>query len=284
MTRHASAEELGNLAMGNLPPRKTSRVSSHLAACAECQHVSSRLEDVSSLLQNTHYSPMPQHLSIRLHAALVTESASRVASAPPTEAGRRDLPARRRSPRWRPSSLTSPVALRVLAATGAAVIVAGGGYAAFSQLSQSGTPTSAAVPAAGRPLTLAPKVTYGHSESIETVRSNTDFVPAKLVSQAESALANAPEKDATFGAPATGTMHANNMPYQAAGPQMDGCVARVAAGRKVLLVEIAKYLGSPAWIIVLAHHAANPRDVVVVSTNCSATDSHVLAHKALPRS
>jgi DNA-binding FrmR family transcriptional regulator len=78
MTRCASAEEIANLAMGNLPRRKTARISSHLAGCKRCQAVSGQLRNVSSLLQSVRFSAMPQHLSARLQTALASEAASMV--------------------------------------------------------------------------------------------------------------------------------------------------------------------------------------------------------------
>jgi anti-sigma factor RsiW len=73
MTGCASAEELANLALGNLPPRKTARISSHLSGCPLCQAVSGQLEKVSALLQSVHYPAMPPYLSDRLEAVLASE-------------------------------------------------------------------------------------------------------------------------------------------------------------------------------------------------------------------
>ena len=73
MTRHPSAEDIGNLAMGNLPPRKTARIWSHLSGCPSCQAVSGQLEKVSALLQSVQYAAMPMYLSARLEAVLASE-------------------------------------------------------------------------------------------------------------------------------------------------------------------------------------------------------------------
>ncbi len=244
MTRCTSAEEIGNLAMGNLPQRQTARIASHLAGCLQCQAVSSQLNSVSSLLQSAHFPEMPQHLSTRLQTALAGESASRVSRAPATEAGRRDLPARadrQRWPGWRPPSISRQVGRRALAAAAAAaVVVIGGGYAAINHLGQStSSPASSAAGASG-PATLGPEVSNGH-QSVDAIKSNTDFVPAKMQAQVETALASE-HKQAVSSSGARAKVGANaNISYHAASAQTDGCVKGVAAGQKVLLVEIARY-------------------------------------------
>jgi anti-sigma factor RsiW len=283
MTRCTSAEEIGNLAMGNLPQRRAARIASHLAGCPQCQTVSSQLNNVSSLLQSAHFPEMPQHLSTRLQTALAGESASRVSRAPATEAGRRDLPPRadrQRWPGWRPPSISWRVGRRALAAA-AAVVVIGGGYAAITHLGQSTSSRASSAAAASGPATLGPKVSNGH-QSVDAIKSNTDFVPAKMQAQVETALVSEHEQAvSSSGAPAKVRANAN-IPYRAPSAQMDGCVKGVAAGQKVLLVEIARYQGKQAWIIVVAANSARPKQVWVVSTSCSATDSHIVARETLP--
>src|SRR5580658_2252266 len=129
MSRHASTEDLARYTGGDLKPRKAARIASHLAGCSTCQERVHALESVPSMLASVHYPPIPANLSSRIEMAIAGESAARVAREPASEAGRRDLPVRggparrrRHVPGW-PSS----VALRTLAATGAAVIVAAGG-------------------------------------------------------------------------------------------------------------------------------------------------------------
>ena len=129
MKRHASADELADLAAGVLRPRKAGKVSAHLSGCAYCTDVSNQLADVSSLLATVPVAPMPANLSSRIESAIAAESAQRLASEPATESGRRDLPARNRHPRrsrqgWRVPSLSGP-ASRLVAAAGALVIIGG---------------------------------------------------------------------------------------------------------------------------------------------------------------
>lgn len=283
MTGCASAEKLANLAMGNLPPRKTARISSHLSGCPRCQAVSGQLKNVSTLLQSVHYAAIPQYLSTRLETGLASQCASVVARAPATEAGRRDLPAQAGRQPWsgrRPPSISSRVALRALAAT-AAVVLIGGGYAAITHLGQATSSSTSTAPASGR-VTVGHKVTYGHSHSVDVIKSNTDFVPASMQAQVDTALASE-QKQAVSSSGAPAKVQANaNIPYQPASAQMDGCVNRLAVDQNVLLVEIARYQGKQAWIIAVAAGAARPKQVWVVSTSCSAANSHIIARATLP--
>lgn len=132
------------------------------------------------------------------------------------------------------------------------MVAIGGGYAAISRLGQSTSSSSSAAPASS-PVAVGPKVTYGHWQSINAIKSNTDFVPASMRNQVDTALASEHKPASiTFGAPAhvpaAGT---NAVPWQPASAQMDGCVNRVAADQNVRLVEIARYQGKQAWIIAV---------------------------------
>src|SRR5260221_561100 len=58
---------------------------------------------------------------------------------------------------------------------------------------------------------------------------------------------------------------------------LEGCVNRIAAGELVLLVDVARYQGAPATVIVTEVSAASPEQVWVVGTGCSGSRSDVLA-------
>jgi hypothetical protein len=60
------------------------------------------------------------------------------------------------------------------------------------------------------------------------------------------------------------------------GGKLEGCVTRVAAGGQVRLVDVGRYQGRPAIIIVVAPAAGGPSKIVVTGTACSATDPHVI--------
>jgi hypothetical protein len=65
--------------------------------------------------------------------------------------------------------------------------------------------------------------------------------------------------------------------------ELAGCLYRVAAGRKVLLANVARYLGSPATIIVLQSlTAADVFDVAIVGLSCSSSNPDVISTATVP--
>ena len=307
MKRHASADELADLAAGVLRPRKAGKISGHLSGCAYCTDVNSQLADVSSLLATVPVAPMPASLSTRIESAIAAESAQRLASEPATEAGRRDLPARgshsRRSGQgWRVPTLSGP-ASRLVAAAGALVIIGGGGYEIAAHIGTAGVTSgtssssgSAVVQPAQR-LSAGPSIRYQqgiHPKSVRTVSSDTNFTGPKLGKQAVAALKadqvtvptpSSGALPASSGAPATATgnfgtgVPANRATNSTAqSRQLASCVEHFAAGHKVLLVELAKFDGQRATIIVIASTTVGSADVWAVRPTCSAADTQVLDH------
>jgi hypothetical protein len=303
MSRHFSDETLADYAGDALKPRKTARVSSHLSGCTTCQGRLAALKAVPNLLASVRYPPIPERLSSRIEMALASESSARLASEPQTEAGRRDLPARARSERrgWRMPVFRSPLVLRTVAATGAAVIVAGGGYEIVAH-SSSGPSTSSgnagisapashssasgnAVGNAGR-VTVGPAVTYhhnGHAATIKPVHSSTNFLAATLPQQASATItAQDKAKSSTAVPSATGQPANSSNTSSQSQAGLQACVNRIAAGRTVLLVDIARYEGKSATIIVTAQ-TARRAEVYAVGSGCSASSSDILAQQSLQR-
>jgi hypothetical protein len=305
MSRHASLKILAFYVEGALRPRKASRIASHLAGCSRCTGNAEGLQQVPVLLSSTSFPAIPDNLSYRIEMAIVSESTTRVTVGEPvsSEASRRDLPVRgtgQERRRWRMPVFSSPLA-GSLAAVGAAVVIAGGGYEIASHLS-SGTPatSSAANPpqsgaaggaaasgnnASAGMVRVGPEVQFqqhGKHVSVSSVQTSTNFLPATLQVQAQGALQAArlgPLKSIQgAGSPAavpssTGTSQR----------QLTGCVSNIAAGRNVLLVDIALYEGKPATIIVVGKAPAGPGVVYAVGQACSATDADVLAQQNLPQ-
>lgn len=61
------------------------------------------------------------------------------------------------------------------------------------------------------------------------------------------------------------------------------CLTRISAGRKVLLADVARYLGEPAVIIVLKPlTAVDVFDVSVVGLACSASKSDIISSVTVP--
>ena len=67
--------------------------------------------------------------------------------------------------------------------------------------------------------------------------------------------------------------------------ELAGCLDRVSAGRRVLLADVARYLGRPATIIVLQPlTAAGVFDVTIVGLTCSASNPDVISRTTVPSS
>jgi hypothetical protein len=62
---------------------------------------------------------------------------------------------------------------------------------------------------------------------------------------------------------------------------LQGCVDKVAAGRTVLLVDVAKYQGLRATVIVVSSKAGGPAFIYVVGAQCSAANSDIIKRQQL---
>jgi hypothetical protein len=302
MMRHLSDDDLARYTEGDLRPRRAAKVGSHLAVCDGCQDRATALRAVPNLLASVQFPAIPAHLSHRIEMALAAESSSRVAREPASEAGRRDLPARARRGRHgrRMPVLNSPLALRTVAGVGAALVVAGGGYEIAAHVGQGGASSTSSIstPPASASVQAGASVSYrhaGHTDSIKTVRSGTNFKPATLTSQAARVLAaqgksaSGPASHAT-GSPNSGggVSSTTNLPLNTTAPttpsvsMLQGCVDRIAAGRNVLLVDIATYQRTPATIIMVGTGGGRA-EVYAVGSGCSSRASDILAQQGLRR-
>lgn len=306
MRRHPSADELASLAAGDMRARKATRISAHLAHCDSCRHLSEELDGVSVLLANTSFEAMPDSVSARIEAAIATEARQRVAREPATEAGRGELPARSRRTRqagFRLPLLSAPMALRVAAVTGAAVVVVGGAYEladhALGTSSRSAPVSSSGVrhglttvpthASAG----FGPDISAGQASHVTIIRtetSNVNFTPAHLQQQVQSALAKAKHDDMLNANAAAGSAQPSarlpslSVPGSTAqATRLSGCITRVAGARIPELVDIAHFSGKPATVIVVAAQGSLPGQVWVVGAGCSASASNVLDHQTLNR-
>lgn len=239
------------------------------------------------------------------------------AAEPVSIPGRPDLPERsqrRRSRTGRLSGLSSPLVLRTLAATAAVAVVAGGGYLISSVVSggqgiANGPATAGSAPRPGSGGTVrvpngtlaAPTpVQYHRDGKIATttaLATNVNYSKRGLgplvrrqVTRFGAALASpvVPEPSAAPSPSASHTAQPSEAPlfYPLAGitqAHLQGCLTRISSGRKVLLADVARYLGQPAVIIVLRPaKAADYLDVAVVALACSASDAHVITHLRVP--
>lgn len=295
--RHASADELASLEVGELRSRKAARIEAHVAKCDHCTRIRRELGALPTILASAHYPPMPTGLTVRIEAMLAVESRQRLAALPATEADRRDLPAAhsRRTARrgWHLPGFSVP-ATRLVAAAGALAVVAGGGYAIASQ-ALSGPASSvshSSATSAAQPMSQGPDITYGPAgaqHTIHSVRSSTDFVPSSLSSQAAAAVHTAQARGAAGGQSSTGapapSKLQNNSAAGSAAPggtsRLAGCINLIAAARTVLLVDAARFEHKPATLIVIGATVASPAEAWVVGSSCSATAKDVLAHTVI---
>ncbi len=187
--------------------------------------------------------------------------------------------------RW---GLRSPATLRLVSVAAAAVILAAGGYG-LSRLSSSPTSSSAssaAAPSAQRPQAAALPVfssgTVYHPRTVGQQAASAlakyhQYTPAQGAIQGGSAQGNASASSADGGGravsgPATrqGANRLAPLLTPAEEATLRGCVAAIAGGRVVELVDRASYDGRAALIIVLAGHGSQPASVWVTGPGCSA--------------
>ena len=174
-------------------------------------------------------------------------------------------------------------AQRAASVAAAVLVLAGGGYG-VSRLVQGGSGQSssgsagAAAGPAHRPMQrLLPQNSAGGGGSAITapaatlpvVHSGTDYLPGRLTVQAQAVLARYPAGRAA-PAPAAG---------DTSGPQ--GCASLVAGGARLRLIDVARYRGQPAIVIMTAAAAGRPGQIWVAGAGCPAAGRDVIAHAQL---
>ena len=263
MRGHVDAESLALYAEGQLSRGRTARVRAHLSGCAECGTTAAALTDVSTQLSHVPAPSMPSAFAARLDAALSAETAHRAATPTPAPT---PPP---RPPRW------SPNALRILAGTAVALVVAGGVGYAVSQNSGSpsfasgSSPTARAGPSAGhRSVQGAPFMSPGPVEKPNKskpsgpvyARTSTDYQPSTLAAQAKNQLREY-------------TMPRLSGPGQIPAAKVPGpvrsCLRHLDGGRPVLFVDLARYQQRPAIVVVLS----DPGQAVAASHSCAVLHS-----------
>lgn len=299
MKRHADAETLAAFREELLSRRKAARVSAHLAACSRCAGLDAQLTEVSALLTTSTTPPMPDALTARIEAAIAAEAAARAATAADgtvpagtagTGTGSRDRAGRPTRPPGR-----ARLVLRVAVVTAAVVVVAGGGYGvarlltANPESSTSAGPGSAAAPAFGisgnasRNATgglRAPGTTGNPAPAARIISSDTNYQPGQLESQVSAVL----NQHGASASAATGPGPSPANQPAASVPLVPHCVAHVTGGKPPLLVDLAKYQGRPATIIVVPGATHGTLRVLVVAGTCTATTGRVIATTTFPGS
>lgn len=188
--------------------------------------------------------------------------------------------------------------LRLATAAAALVVIVAGGYEiAVHAGGSSGPASSPAAPRAGAPAagfgpaSYGPALQYQHSgqtASVTPITTNTNFTRANLTSQVSGldryehgSPAAAPNHAASPSV--SGTKGTTGPTFQSIPvTSMAGCLNRVAAGALVLVVDVAKFQGAPAVVIITELSQTSPRQIWVVSAGCSASSSDILDHAVLP--
>jgi hypothetical protein len=220
----------------------------------------------------------------------------------PSSNGHRAADAAGRRAGWRGHG-RSWLTLRVAAVTAAVAVIAGGGYGVAQLLSGSPVMHGAAGSGAaagpnikirgpipgrsviggisepgyssgggggggGQSTTLAPLV----------IHSGTNYQPETLGLQAEAVL-NRVSHSGSQPAPVA------SAPIQASlFPQLRSCLIHISNGQRPLLVDLAKYKGHPALIVVLpSRNGGRPR-VLVVAPGCTGTLAPIVTTTPLPTS
>ena len=262
---HLDYDTLADLAEGLLPDTRAASADAHLAGCAECRDRSAEIADVTRLLTEAPMPPMPAELASRIDQAIAAEAAS---SGPVVS-----LDSRRGRRR-----------IRILSAAAAAVVVVGGGAVVGHSLltgsvtSDSGSAQSQPIqdrtgsPAAKRqPAPNALKGSGGGAAGTGggylALRSGTDYTASGLGRQLSGQLAQGDSRTTE----------------ELATEQLSGCVRRVTQGRMPLLVDIARYEGRPATVIVLPGTDSGRFDVWIVRPACSESDPAVIKHTPAAR-
>jgi len=319
---HVDSETLAAFREELLPRRKAGRVAAHLAHCAQCAGLDAQLADLPDLLAGTPAPPMPDALTARIEAALAAEAAARStltpagaaaaeaagtaadapggadAGAAPTRSGK---PAGRRGKRARPTPAPgrSRLALPIAVAAAAIVVIGGGGYGVARLLSGGGAGPASTASGAGVAAPEVGRAPASHGEMgapergaasagssgskarstfenppapTAVLASGTNYRTGQLKTQVEAMIARVHRK-----LPVPGPSHPVN-----GTPVLASCLKRVAGNQRPLLVDTARYNGSPATIIVLPAASAKTLQVVVVGPRCSATQTDLITSTVIP--
>jgi hypothetical protein len=264
--------------MGGVRTWRARRVAAHIAACPSCSALGRQLGQVTAVLAAVPPPPLPGDIARRLDAALAAEVAARVASGsalpeagvpaavPSGSSVRREpvVPGGQRwrrppgSPRWRvprPAPVLAALALCLVLAGGGYLISQSGGTSSVSTSSAAGqtaqAPHHMSAAAGAMPDQVGPAGPRPAGPSYRVRSTNTDYLPATLRAQAQSELSTPP---------------AGNSPSYA----LQACVIKVAGNDTPSFVDLARYQGRPATIIVARDHAW------VTSWGCNATQHGVL--------
>jgi hypothetical protein len=293
---HPDTDVLAEFRAGLITGRRGARITAHLGGCERCTALDEQLAGVRSLLASVPAPAMPDSVAQRLDTVLAAEVAQR--NAAPGEAVQTDQAERAGSDGTRePSAPRQPggnrgfrlPALRVLAPA-AAVVVLGAGVYGLSHLNLGSSSSSAASSTAGRAAGTAEPSAAAGARSAEhanapAAKPSTGTLPqSRGIGPASFSLVTGQRNLTRAGLAQQVRVELLVPPSarstQAPSPQLRGCVARLADGHAVELVESVRFEGRPATLIVA--RTGGKDTAWIAAPACSDTDSHVIATTTLP--
>jgi hypothetical protein len=295
---HLDTDVLAEFRAGLITGRRGARITAHLGGCERCTALDQQLAGVRSLLASVPAPALPDGVAQRLDTVLAAEVAQRNAAgrtaargeaAPADQAeraggdGTRESPALRRPGGNRGFRL---LALRVLAPAAAVVVLAAGGYG-LTRINLGSSTGSAASTTAGGAVRSAPSVasgaeSAGHVNAPAARPSKAAAVPRGIARAGFSLVAG--QRNLTRANLAQQVRAELLVPdsarrTQTPTPQLRGCVARLADGHTVELVESVHFEGRPATLVVARTGAEDT--AWIAAPDCSDTNSHLLATTTL---
>lgn len=265
---HPGAEVLAAYAAGDLEHAAAADVSSHLTACAACAQDVTAIERATQALGALPVLPMPVDVMTALDAAIDAEVRALTVPGPI----RRD---RRRPPRFMPFA----------AAAVTVGLVAAIGYGATRSSEDRGDVGAESTIAGGSapagPLVLSTGTDYTAGALDEQVRG-------VLGGAAGDTAFSAAQEDSGGATTADAPLAATGAEMRAAGAPDDAaltsCVAELAGADGVvpIVVDVARYAGQPAWVVVLPFRD-DKVDVFVVRPQCRKGDAQLLYFERVTR-
>jgi hypothetical protein len=282
---HLDIDVVAEFRAGLITGRRGARIAAHLAGCERCAAVDEQLAGVRLLLASVPAPAMPDSVARRLDMVLAAEVAQRGAGQKDQAEradgdGATESPAPRRPGGNRGFRL---LALRVLAPAAAVVVLAAGGYG-LSRINLGSSTESSASTAAGGAARVATPSAAGSAKSAG--RGNAPAAePSRAVVPRSAGLTPANFSLVTGQRSLTRTNFAQQVRAELLVPtsarttktppkQLRGCVAKLAGGQPLKLVESVRFEGSPATLVV----AGTGAEVTawIAAPDCSATYRHVL--------
>ena len=291
--------DLAEFSAGLITGRRGARITAHLGGCERCTALDEQLAGVRSLLASVPAPTLPDSVAQRLDTVLAAEVAQRHAAGqaaargeavPADQAeraggdGTRESPAPRQPRGNRGFRLP---ALRVLAPA-AAVVVLGAGVYGLSHLNLGSSSSSATSSTAGGAVRSASSVpagaqSAGHVNAPAAAPSKAGAVPRRIARADFSVVAgqrNLTQANLAQQVRTELLVPASARRTQTPTQQLRGCVAKLADGRTVELVESVRFEGRPATLVVARTGAEDT--AWTAAPGCSATYRHVLDTTTLP--